>query len=58
MSGLVNGLQNRQRRFESARHLSQTELLRRFRLFFYDENINIFDKYVFVCENLYIFAAH
>ena len=35
MSGLVNGLQNRLRRFESARHLIKSEKMNFFSLFFY-----------------------
>ena len=34
MSGLVNGLQNRLRRFESARHLAKRKLKKKFSSFF------------------------
>ena len=53
MSGLVNGLQNRLRRFESARHLTKKSSLKRAALFLFT-----FAKYVLVMLRLKVCVLH
>ena len=48
MSGLVNGLQNRLRRFESARHLRRSRNQKWFRLLFLHVFLYICDFHVFL----------
>ncbi len=58
MSGLVNGLQNRLRRFESARHLIAKESWKLFRLFFLKKTIEMgqtFERFAPLFFVYYIF---
>ena len=58
MSGLVNGLQNRLRRFESARHLTRSNQQQLVAFFIFIYHLILFKPILFHPSNIIYFAFY